>query len=72
MKAGTAAAALGVSRVVQAQRPAPLGLDFGVARIPAVAGKPAVPFVGVKGVFVSRATRQREVAVEFVENHMLS
>ncbi len=49
-----------------------MGLDFDVARIPAVAGKPAVPFVGVKGVFVSRATRQREVAVEFVENHMLS
>jgi maltose/maltodextrin transport system substrate-binding protein len=49
-----------------------VGVDFGVARIPAVAGKAAAPFVGVKGVFLSRATRQREVAVEFVEQHMLS
>lgn len=49
-----------------------VGVDFGMARIPAVGDKPAAPFVGVKGVFVSRATRQREVAVEFVEQHMLS
>ncbi len=49
-----------------------VGVDFGVARIPAVAGKAAAPFVGVKGVFISRATRQRELAVEFVERHMLS
>ena len=28
--------------------------------------------VGVKGAFISRATRQREVAVEFLERHMLS
>jgi maltose/maltodextrin transport system substrate-binding protein len=49
-----------------------MGIDFGVARIPAVGNKPAAPFVGVKGVFVSRATRQREVALEFVEHHMLS
>ena len=49
-----------------------VGVDFGVARIPAVAGRAAAPFVGVKGVFLSRATRQREVAVEFVERHMLS
>lgn len=49
-----------------------VGVDFGVARIPAVGDRAASPFVGVKGVFVSRATRQREVAVEFVEHHMLS
>jgi maltose/maltodextrin transport system substrate-binding protein len=49
-----------------------VGVDFGVAKIPAVAGKAAVPFVGVKGVLISRATRQPEVAVEFLEKHMLS
>ncbi len=49
-----------------------VGLDFGVAPLPRVVGQPAVPFVGVKGVFINRATRQREVAVEFVERHMLS
>lgn len=49
-----------------------VGVDFGVARLPAVQGRQAVPFVGVKGVLVNRATRQRELAVEFVERHMLS
>lgn len=49
-----------------------VGIDFGVARVPAVAGRRAAPFVGVKGVMVNRATRQRELAAEFVEHHMLS
>ena len=49
-----------------------VGVDFGIAKIPAVAGRPAAPFVGVKGVLISRATRQREVAVEFVKNHLLA
>jgi len=48
------------------------GIDFGVARIPQVAGKAAVPFVGVKGLMISRATQQRELAVEFIENHLLA
>jgi maltose/maltodextrin transport system substrate-binding protein len=49
-----------------------VGVDFGLAKVPAVAGKPAAPFVGVKGVYISRATQQRELVVEFVEHHMLS
>jgi len=48
------------------------GIDFGVARIPAVAGQAAAPFVGVKGVMINRATRQRELAVEFIEQHLLT
>ncbi len=48
------------------------GIDFGVAKIPAVAGKAAAPFVGIKGVVINRATKQRELAVEFVENHLLT
>ncbi len=48
-----------------------VGLDFGVAKIPAVAGKPAAPFVGVKGVMINRSSKIRELAVEFVENYML-
>lgn len=48
------------------------GVDFGVARIPAVDGRPAVPFVGVKGVMINRATRQRELAIEFIERHLLT
>ncbi len=49
-----------------------VGLDFGVARIPAVDGRPAAPFVGIKGVMINRASRQRELAQEFIEHYMLS
>jgi maltose/maltodextrin transport system substrate-binding protein len=49
-----------------------VGIDFGIARIPAVAGKPASPYVGIKGALINRATRQKEVAVEFIENYLLS
>ena len=48
-----------------------VGVDFGIARIPTVAGKAAAPFVGIKGLLINRATRQRELAVEFIENHLL-
>jgi maltose/maltodextrin transport system substrate-binding protein len=47
------------------------GIDFGCARIPAVGDKPAAPYVGVKGLLINRATRQREAAVEFIEQHLL-
>lgn len=48
------------------------GIDFGVARIPSVQGKAAAPFVGVKGAMINRATQQRELAVEFLENYLLT
>lgn len=48
------------------------GIDFGVARLPRLDGKPCVPFVGVKGIMVNRATRQRELCAELVEHHLLS
>ena len=47
-------------------------VNFGVAKIPTVAGKKAAPFVGVIGAMVSKASPNRDVAVEFIENHMLS
>ena len=49
-----------------------VGIDFGIARIPTVAGKAAAPFVGIKGILINRATRQRELAVEFIEQHLLT
>jgi maltose/maltodextrin transport system substrate-binding protein len=49
-----------------------VGIDFGLARLPAVDGAPAAPFVGVKGLMLNRATRVRELAVEFVEQHLLT
>jgi maltose/maltodextrin transport system substrate-binding protein len=47
-------------------------INFGVAKIPTVAGKKAAPFVGVLGAMVSKASPNRDVAVEFIENYMLS
>jgi maltose/maltodextrin transport system substrate-binding protein len=47
-------------------------IDFGVAKIPTVAGKKAAPFVGVLGAMINKSTPNRDVAVEFIENHMLS
>jgi maltose/maltodextrin transport system substrate-binding protein len=47
-------------------------INFGVAKIPTVAGKKAAPFVGVMGAMVSKASPNRDVAVEFIENYMLS
>lgn len=48
------------------------GIDFGVAKIPQVNGRKAAPFVGVKGAMISKASPNRDLAVEFIENHMLT
>ncbi len=48
------------------------GIDFGVVPIPTLNGKAGVPFVGVKGLMINRATKQREVCVDFIENYVLS
>jgi len=47
-------------------------IDFGVAKIPTVGGKKAAPFVGVLGAMISKASPNRDVAVEFIENFMLA
>lgn len=49
-----------------------VGMDFGAAKVPSVGGRPAAPFVGVKGLMINRATAQRELAVEFIERHVLA
>lgn len=47
-------------------------VDFGVAKIPLVAGGKPSPFVGVKGVMINKSSPNKELAVEFIENYMLS
>lgn len=47
-------------------------INFGVAPIPAVGGKAAAPFVGVLGAMINRSSPNKELAVEFLENHLLS
>ena len=47
------------------------GIDFGVAPIPRIGAQPSKPFVGVLGCMISAASRQRDIAREFIEHHLL-
>ncbi len=47
-------------------------INFGVAQIPGVGGKPGAPFVGVLGAMVATASPNKEIATEFLENYLLS
>jgi maltose/maltodextrin transport system substrate-binding protein len=46
-------------------------IDFGVAPIPDVAGKPAKPFVGVLGCMIAAPSKSTDLAKEFIENAVL-
>jgi maltose/maltodextrin transport system substrate-binding protein len=46
-------------------------VDFGVAPIPDVLGKPAKPFVGVLGCMITAPSQVKDIAREFIENHLL-
>ncbi len=46
-------------------------IDFGVAPIPSIDGKPAKPFVGVLGCMIAAPSKMKDVAREFIENHLL-
>lgn len=47
-------------------------INFGVAPIPSIGGKPSKAFVGVQGAMINRASANKPLAVEFIENYMLS
>lgn len=47
------------------------GIDFGVAPIPAVNGKPSPSFVGVLAANINAASPNKDLAVEFIENYLL-
>ena len=47
-------------------------INFGVAVIPSVNGKPASPFVGVLGAMIVKASPNKLQATDFLENHLLS
>jgi maltose/maltodextrin transport system substrate-binding protein len=47
-------------------------IDFGVAPIPTVGGKPSKPFVGVLGCMITAASPNKEVAKEFIENYLVT
>jgi maltose/maltodextrin transport system substrate-binding protein len=47
-------------------------IDFEVAPIPGIAGQPARPFVGVLGCMITAPSRQKDIAREFLEHHVLT
>ena len=48
------------------------GIDFGVAAVPAVVpGKPSKTFVGVLGCMIASPSKLKDIAREFIENHLL-
>jgi maltose/maltodextrin transport system substrate-binding protein len=47
-------------------------IDFGVAPIPGIGGKQSKAFVGVQGAMINRASNNKEIAVEFIENYLLT
>jgi maltose/maltodextrin transport system substrate-binding protein len=48
-------------------------IDFGVAAIPAVVpGQPSKPFVGVLGCMITAPSKYKDIAREFIENHLLT
>ncbi|SLN31605.1 Maltose-binding periplasmic protein precursor [Pseudoruegeria aquimaris] len=48
------------------------GVNFGVAPIPSVGGKPSKAFVGVLAATVNAASPNKDIAVEFIENYLLT
>jgi maltose/maltodextrin transport system substrate-binding protein len=46
-------------------------INFGVAPIPSIGGKPAKPFVGVLGCMIAAPSDVKDIAREFIENHLL-
>jgi maltose/maltodextrin transport system substrate-binding protein len=47
-------------------------IQFGVAPIPSIGGKPAKAFIGVQGAMINRASDNKQLAVEFIENYLLT
>ncbi len=48
------------------------GINFGVAPVPSVGGNPSKSFVGVLAAALNAASPNKDLAVEFIENYMLS
>jgi maltose/maltodextrin transport system substrate-binding protein len=48
------------------------GINFGVAPLPSIGGKPAIPFIGVTSFAINAASPNADLAVEFIENYVLT
>jgi maltose/maltodextrin transport system substrate-binding protein len=47
-------------------------INFGVAPLPSLAGKPSKSFIGVQGAMINRASTSKELAVTFIEKYLLT
>ncbi|MGN5063326.1 maltose/maltodextrin ABC transporter substrate-binding protein MalE [Aeromonas sp. 6P] len=48
------------------------GIKYGVAPLPTLNGKPAKAFVGVLGATINAASPNKDLAIEFLENYLLT
>ncbi len=48
------------------------GIDFGVAAIPSIGGKPSKAFIGVQGAMINAASNNKDIAKEFIEHYLLT
>ncbi len=48
------------------------GIDFGVAPLPSVEGQPSKPFIGVGALAINAASPNKDLAVELIENYLLT
>jgi maltose/maltodextrin transport system substrate-binding protein len=48
------------------------GIDFGVAPLPSVGGQPSKPFIGVTSFAINAASPNKDLAVELLENYLLT
>ena len=48
------------------------GIKYGVAQLPTLKGKPAKAFVGVLGATINAASPNKDLAIEFLENYLLT
>jgi maltose/maltodextrin transport system substrate-binding protein len=48
-----------------------VGIDFTVAPLPSIGGQPSKPFVGVLGCMITAPSKVKDIAREFLEQHLL-
>jgi maltose/maltodextrin transport system substrate-binding protein len=48
------------------------GIDFGVAPVPSVNGKPSPAFVGVLAANINAASPNKDLAIEFIEKYLVT
>ena len=48
------------------------GINFGVAPLPSIGGKPSIPFIGVTSFAINAASPNKDLAVELIENYILT